>query len=326
MSQLNHVNVSDDKATATIEGGARIKGTVEAADAAGVLLQTGGCNAVGTLGAFLGGGYGLTMGMFGFGIDNILEMRVVIANGELITVSATQNEELFWAMRGAGQNLGIVTSATVKAYAMPAEERVAWSGALVFTEDKLDQVVAAMEDLELSERMVSFMYFTSGGPPQHALMVIATVWMFQASPEVGKEAFKSFYEIGPVMDTTSVLGYTEWNNGGDPFCTHSQRKPGFTAGIDHLDVKVWRKVWTKLVEFQKLRSANGSTVLLETFPMNETRFAGEASAAFPHRKTRFQAVILPWYDDPNLDEKAMKFGKEVRDLLRNSVVAGGQGA
>jgi hypothetical protein len=325
MSQLNNVNISDDKDTATIGGGATVKGTIAAADAAGVLLQTGGCNAVGILGSFLGGGYGLTMGMFGFGVDNILKMRVVTAAGDLVTASATQNEDLFWAMRGAGQNFGIVTSATVKAYAMPAEERVAWSGALIYTGDKLEQVVSAMENLHLSERMVSFMYLTSGGPPTHTTMVIVTVWMFQASPEVGKEAFKSLYDIDPVMDTTRVLPYTEWNTAADPFCTRSQRKPAFAAGLDHLDVKVWRKVWDKLVDFQKLPSASGSTVLLETFSMNETRFAKEGSAAFPHRKTRFQAIVAPWYDDANLDEEAVKFVKEVRDLWRNSVGTGGHG-
>jgi FAD/FMN-containing dehydrogenase len=65
--QLNSVTVSADKKTATIGGGAKIRETIAAADAAGVLIQTGNCNSVGALGAILGGGYGNTMGMFGFG-------------------------------------------------------------------------------------------------------------------------------------------------------------------------------------------------------------------------------------------------------------------
>jgi hypothetical protein len=228
-------------------------------------------------------------------------------------------------MRGAGPNFGIVTSVTYKAYAMPAQEKVAWTGALIFTEDKLEQVVSAVENMHLSERMVAFMYFANGGPPTHTPMVLTTVWMFQATPEVGKEAFKSLFDIGPVMDTTRVLPYADWNNDADPFCTLSQRKPAFAAGLDHLDGKVWREVWDKLVDFQKLPGANRSMVLLETFPMNKTRFAGGASAAFPHRKTRFQAIIMPWYDDEDLDDEAVKFGKEIRDLWRSSVVDGVHG-
>jgi FAD/FMN-containing dehydrogenase len=46
------------------------------------------------------------MGEVGMGVDNILSLRVVLANGDLVTVSKTSHPDLFWAMRGAGPNLG----------------------------------------------------------------------------------------------------------------------------------------------------------------------------------------------------------------------------
>ncbi|CAO2649211.1 Nn.00g065960.m01.CDS01 [Neocucurbitaria sp. VM-36] len=318
LSQLNSVVVAQDKQSAIIGGGAKISETIAAADAAGVLIMTGNCNVVSTLGALLAGGYGNTMGMFGFGVDNVLEMRVVTADGEMRTVSATKEQDLFWAMRGAGPNFGIVTSATMKAYATPEEERSAWSGALIFTEDKLEQVVQVIQDLKLSSRMVTFMYFASSGPPAHAPVVVVTLWMFQGTPETGKTAFKSLFDIGPVVDSTRVVPYTSWNEGGDPFCAHSKRKPSFGAGLNKLDTKAWREVWNRFVNFQKRPGAYESVILLETFAMNEIRFAGELSAAFPHRKMRFLAVVMAWYDDPSLDEEAVKFGSEVRELWRSS--------
>ena len=148
-----------------IGGGAKVSETIDAAEAADVIIVTGDCNVIGTLGAALGGGYGNMMGTCGYGADNILEMRVVTADGELRTVSDTQEKDLFWAMRGAGPNFGIVASATVKAYPMTKDERSAWAGALIFTDDKLEQIVQALSNIELTSHMVTFMYFASSGPP-----------------------------------------------------------------------------------------------------------------------------------------------------------------
>lgn len=318
ISQLNSVSVANDKRTAVIGGGAKISETIAAADAAGVLIMTGNCNGVSTLGALLGGGYGNTMGMFGFGVDSILEMRVVTADGSTRVVSSTKEKDLFWAMRGAGPNFGIVTSATVKAYATPKDERSAWCGALVFTPDKLEQVVQAVQDLELSSHEVTFLYFASSGPPAHAPVVIVSLWIYQGTPETGKVTLKSLYDIGPVVDSTRVTPYTAWNAAGDPFCAHSKRKPSFAAGLDRLDTKTWRATWDSFVDFQKKPGAQESIILLETYPMNEVRFAGESSAAFPHRKTRFHVIVMAWYDDPSLDDEAVEFGKGIRSLWQGS--------
>jgi hypothetical protein len=319
LAGLNSVVVAEDKKTAVIGGGARTKETIAAADAADVLILTGNCNGVGVLGALLGGGYGNLMGMTGgFGVDSMLELRVVTADGALRTISASQEEDLFWAMRGAGPNFGIVTSATVKAYPTPKDERTAWSGALIYSEDELEQVVQAIQNIELAPHEVCFMYYGSSGPPNHAPVVIVTVWVFQGTPESGKATFKPLFNIGPMMDTTAILPYTEWNTAADPFCTHSERKPGFTAGLDNLDPKVWRQVWTKYVEFQKRPTAQATALLLEAYPSLDPKNGSVASAAFPHRSVRFHTAIMPWYTDEQLDETAVKFGKEVRELWRNS--------
>ncbi|KAF2028512.1 FAD-binding domain-containing protein [Setomelanomma holmii] len=292
LAQLNSIAVADDRNTAVIGGGAKVRETIPAADAAGILVQTGNCNYVGTLGALLGGGYGNLLGQTGFGVDNILQMRLVIADGQLRTISTSSESDLFWAMRGAGPNFRIVTSATVKAYPIPKEDRSAWSGALVFTEDS--------------------------GPFSHAPMVIVMVWLFQGTPETGREAFKAYYDIGPVMETTGVLPFPEWNTGSNPFGTHSERKPAFGGGLDYLDSHAWREIWNKYVEFQRKPTAHASVILLEPYPMTEKRFEGEPLAAFPHRNVRYAGAILSWYTDASLDDEAVKFGKEVRELWRRS--------
>jgi hypothetical protein len=317
ISNLNSFTVAADKKTAVIGGGVKVHEAIAAADAADVVVFTGNCNSVGALGAFLGGGYGNLQGTVGLGVDNILEMRVVTADGKLRTISPSQDEELFWAMRGAGPNFGIVTEATVKAYPMSKDKRTAFSGALIYTEDKLEQLFQAIQDLELTAQTVCFLYFAGGGPPAHTPMIIVTVWQLHGTTESGKEAFKCFFDIGPVVDTTAVVPYTQWNTGGDAFCLHSGRKPAFTVGLDRVDPKTWRNAWNKFVEFQKKPTAETSALLLENYPNSETA-TSKTSAAFHHRAVRFNAVILPWYTDESLDEEAIKCGKEIRELLRNN--------
>ena len=80
------------------------------------LTEVGSCSCVGIVGATLGGGVGPYGGLHGLQLDALLSVRLVTGTGSLISVSATSHPELWWGMRGAGFNFGIVTSATYQVY------------------------------------------------------------------------------------------------------------------------------------------------------------------------------------------------------------------
>ncbi|KAI8634142.1 FAD/FMN-containing isoamyl alcohol oxidase MreA [Xylariaceae sp. FL1651] len=88
------------------------------ADSYGLMVVGGNCGTVGLAGGYTqGGGHGPLVSKFGLAADQVLEIEVVTANGELLTASATSNTDLFWALRGGGgSTFGIVASMTVKAY------------------------------------------------------------------------------------------------------------------------------------------------------------------------------------------------------------------
>lgn len=71
------------------------------------------------MGPGLGGGFGRYQGYFGLVVDNIISMNVVIADGSFITISASSHADLYWGMRGAGHNFGIVTSFDYKIHDQP---------------------------------------------------------------------------------------------------------------------------------------------------------------------------------------------------------------
>ena len=75
---------------------------------------------MGIIGWSTGGGHGPFAPSQGLGVDNILEVDIVIANGTLITANSVNNSDLFWAIRGGGGSTwGVITAITVKAHKNP---------------------------------------------------------------------------------------------------------------------------------------------------------------------------------------------------------------
>lgn len=315
LASLDQVVFNSNRTRATIGGGSSINNTIQNAYAAGALVETGNCNCVGTLGAILGGGYGNLMGLYGFGVDNIVSLRVATADGKLRDVTAGSDPDLFWGLRGAGPNFGIVTSAVVKSYPATEDDMTAWTGGLIFTPDKLEQVVQAIQDLTLKPEMNVFMYFIAiGSEPA----ILTTPFLHKGNATSGRLAFASLYDIGPDQDTTTVIPYNQWNSGGDMFCGRGDRKPSYGAGFQNMVPSVWRQIWTEYVDFQKRPGAANSVVLLEAYSLEKARSVDFSQTAFPHRGINFNAVAIPWYNDTSLDGEAEAFGSAVRNLWRSS--------
>jgi FAD/FMN-containing dehydrogenase len=74
-----------------------------------LLTPLGIASTTGIGGLTLGGGYGHTVGQFGLACDNVASIEMVTAEGEVVECSEDKNQELFWGMRGAGQNFGVAT-------------------------------------------------------------------------------------------------------------------------------------------------------------------------------------------------------------------------
>ena len=105
----------------TIGGAVRFKDVFEPLWDAGKEIQTGSSGCVGMVGATLGGGVGRYNGLHGMILDALQSMELVTASGDVVIASRTENAELFWGMRGAGMNYGIVVSAVYQVYNLTSE-------------------------------------------------------------------------------------------------------------------------------------------------------------------------------------------------------------
>lgn len=106
---------------------------------------TGNCECVSAIGPLLGGGHSMLQARHGFVADSLVSARVVLADGSAVDASADQHPDLFWALRGAGHNLGVVTSFDVRTY----DARAPWSmTTLSFTHDKVEALFDTWNALE----------------------------------------------------------------------------------------------------------------------------------------------------------------------------------
>ncbi|KAF9731799.1 hypothetical protein PMIN06_012552 [Paraphaeosphaeria minitans] len=115
-------NIQLDKTTnvAKVGGGVRLGNLAQGVwDQGKRAISHGTCPGVGIGGHFTHGGYGHTSRNWGIALDHIVGLDVVTADGKLLHATATENKELFWALRGAAESFGIVTNFYLRTQAAP---------------------------------------------------------------------------------------------------------------------------------------------------------------------------------------------------------------
>lgn len=269
------------------------------------------------------------MGLYGMGIDNLLSVNLVNAAGVLGTVNTTSDPDLWFALRGAGANFGIVTSLKIRAY--PAASDDIWTGNLMFPASKLRSVVQVLNDLDFLPGMSSMLVFAavpSPADPSHfePTIIVSPTYSMPSIP-AARAAFAPLLALSPLIDTTATTPYKTVNADQDPFCAKGGRKPIWGVALKYFDPGTVEKVWEEYTAFlEKNPGTEQSAMIWEYFPGKETSKGNGAvdAGAYPHRDIAHDVIINPIYRNASLDAAAEMWSRRVRSLLVQSPGSGDQ--
>lgn len=164
-----------DGTTLRVGPGAIWGDVARALAAHGLGLSSGDTKDVGVGGLALGGGVGWLVRRDGLTIDSLLEATVVLPTGDVVTASASEHPDLFWALRGGGGNFGVVTEFVFQAH--PLDGVVL--GTVQYDSDAVAPVLRGWRDVmrEAPEELnASFLAMPAMGPAMPAATSITLVW------------------------------------------------------------------------------------------------------------------------------------------------------
>jgi FAD/FMN-containing dehydrogenase len=209
-SAMKRVSIDPVARIARVQPGATSGDLAGPANAHGLALTTGDTHSVGMGGLVTGGGVGFMVRKYGLAIDNLLAAQVVTAAGEIVTASEMSHPDLFWAIRGGGGNVGIVTEFTFRL--APVDQIL--GGALVLPATRevlrgyLEYSVSAPEDLTT---IVNLMHlppapFVPEARVGEPVLMVLPVWT--GSIEEGERALAPLRALAePIADVVGPMPY-----------------------------------------------------------------------------------------------------------------------
>jgi hypothetical protein len=120
LSPMRKVEVFPEARHARFEGGCLLGSIDRATQAVGLAFPSGVVSHTGAAGLVLGGGTGWLNRLHGLSCDNVRGFTVVAADGSVVRANASENADLFWALRGGGGNFGVVTEFEVALHPVSA--------------------------------------------------------------------------------------------------------------------------------------------------------------------------------------------------------------
>jgi FAD/FMN-containing dehydrogenase len=291
LSLMKDVDIDRDAMTIRAGGGV-LWGELNAAAAEHGLATTGGAiSTTGIAGLTLGGGLGWLMAKYGLAADNLVEVELVTADGEIMDVTAESHPDLFWALKGGGGNFGVAASLTYRAH----ELAMVTGGLIAHPLEAAPELLRFYRDAVANcpDDLTVFAALTHA--PDGSGMPLAAIAVFHTGSEEDAARdlapFKAWgsplvVEVGPmpypVMNTILDAAY--------PTGSLNYWMSSFTSGLSNGLIDT-------LAERFAIVPSPMTTIVLEHFHGAVTRI-GVTDTAVPHRAEAWNVAITGVWMDP----------------------------
>jgi FAD/FMN-containing dehydrogenase len=317
LAALRGLEIDTESRTAWAGPGLTAGEFTKAAHEHGLALGFGDSGTVGLGGITLGGGIGYLVRKHGLTIDHLLAVEIVTADGEIRQVDAEHDPELFWAIRGAGANFGVVTRMRYRLH----ELSTVHAGLLVLP--ATPEVVAGYAELSLAapEELTSIGNVFLAPPlpyiPEDKVgtPVIQAMMVYAGEGEAAERAMAPFRDLAtPIADMIEQIPYPDVFEEEEVYGGHiAVTRNLFMDDIAIADAKLM---------LEQIRSSTADIAVVQIRPLGgaTARVPGDATA-YAHRERDFMIQLATLYSDLDTAAEHRRWADELTVALQNGVPA-----
>ncbi len=313
LSTMKGMRVDPGRRTARAQPGLKLGEFDRETQGFGLATTLGIATDTGIAGLTLGGGIGWLNGKYGLACDNLVSADVVTADGRFLTVSATENEDLFWAIRGGSGNFGVVVSFEYQLH-------------------PLGQVLAGavLHPFEQATEVLRFYHeFASGCPDELSTVgallpapdgtpVVGIAVCYCGSLEDGEEVVQPLRSFGsPIMDFIGPMSYVDVQSMFDDWFPPGRQhywKSNFLSELTDTSIET-------LVEYMARKPSQATFTYLQQMHGAASRVPA-TDTAFPHRQEHYDLGILSQWDSPADTEENIRWTREFWEAMQPHVEEG----
>ena len=307
LSGMKGIHVDAKARIARVQGGATLGDVDRETHLFGLAVPAGVISKTGIGGLTLGGGVGWLVRKYGLTCDNVLSFDLVTADGELHVASASEKEDLFWALRGGGGNFGVVTSFEFRVHPVST----VLGGLVIYPRDRAVEVLRFYRDFMQSapEELTAYvaLMVTPDGIPG-----VAVIACYCGDVAKGEQVLKSLRSFGsPMVDEIQTMPFPQMQTLLDPaFPDGNQNywKSTFLRELSDDAIAV-------LVEHANRALSPLTGVTIEYYGGAASRI-GVSETAFAQRHAQYSLVIVAQWTDPGESPRQVEWARSLADSMR----------
>lgn len=294
MSLMRSIHVDPKNQTAWAEAGALLSDLDHETQAFGLATTAGVVSHTGIAGLTLGGGQGWLMNKYGLTIDNLLSVDVVLADGNFVKASKSENEDLFWAVRGGGGNFGVITSFEYQLHKVGPQ---VLAGMLIYPLEQGKEVLQFYREFSMNTPDEMSVIAALGSLPDVGKVVILAVgWCGDLA--AGEEVLKPLRSfMTPMADTVAPVHYVQLQKSFDLMFPHGMH---YYAKMGYITEMQDNFIDTIIYHMQQFPTPN-YFVMFNAMKGVLTKVAPEATP-YPYRRKQFYYDSMAQWTDVHENE------------------------
>lgn len=323
LSLMTDVTVDAEARTARVQPGARWRQVDEETQKVGLATTGGTVSTVGVAGYTLGGGSGWLARKHGLAVDNLVSAEVVLASGEIVRASESENPDLFWALRGGSGNFGVVTSFQYRLHQLEGE---VLAGQILYPFEEAPEVLRAWRSfmVEAPDELQCYPFLIRVPPlesfPQryHGQVAIDLAVAYLGNATEGEGVLKPLRELGePFFNAVGPQSYLNLQRAFDEGTVSGNRWYTKSHVLRELSDEA---IETLLFHAKDLPGAL-TMVYLEEYGGAIGR-VDEKATAFPHRKAPYSLHIFPGWQGASEDARNIEWARDFHQAMARYATGG----